>query len=225
MRHLIFLVTASIFLFQNCAQKKEDYPILYLKQLDSAKSILKEGDVVFRGGTDIESEIIRDFSKQDKLFSHAGIVLEQNGILKVFHVLGGITNISGCIKIESIDSFVKYPSNESLGIYSSLLNKQQLTVIKHFMDSLIHKNVKFDLKFNLFTKDELYCTELLIDAFTNTDSLAFKFQPTNFYVKGTKYQLLMNYQDSFSYYPIDKFQHSIYFRQKKIFLFPNFQGH
>lgn len=70
--YILFLVLA----LASCTNKKnatEAPPKAYLRKLDSIKLILEEGDIVFRGGTDIESSIIRDFSVFDKQFSHVGI--------------------------------------------------------------------------------------------------------------------------------------------------------
>ncbi len=187
-------------------------------QIDSLQQLLQEGDIVFRGGTDIKSDIIREFSEYDKTFTHCGIVLKENNSLKVTHILGGVTNPSGSIITESLSSFISFPQNECAGVYASHLNTAQCDLIIHFIDSLKAQKITFDLKFNLFTKDKLYCTELLADAVlyaTNKKII----QPTSYNLKNTKYFFLNNKGDEFLYYPIDKFQQRL--TKKKICYFPN----
>ena len=189
--------------------------------IDSIRSIINEGDIIFRGGTDIESAIIREFSYKDKLFSHCGIVTKQNDTLFITHILGGTTNPAGKILNQSVSDFFKYPDNECAGVYDINITKNELALLCKYINSLKAKNITFDLKFNLLDKSKLYCSEFLIDglkyAMPNT-----KFPHTSYYLKNTKYQSVANKGDSFLFYPIDKLQHHPHLKQKAIFYFPNF---
>lgn len=99
------------------------------KQLDSVKSITKAGDIIFRSGTDAESDIIRDFSYTNKLFSHCGIALATDSGLRVAHMLGGTTNPAGGLLYSSIEKFLSYSENESAGMYESALSKKEFRKI------------------------------------------------------------------------------------------------
>lgn len=193
-------------------------------QIDSIKSIATEGDIIFRGGTDIESNTIRDFSSTDKLFSHCGIVLKYGNALAVTHILGGTTNPDGSILSQTVEDFLSYPDNESAGIYATKLSKKQLDKLYHFIDSIQKSGVTFDLHFNLFTKQQLYCTELLIDALSFAKGNKKLYHSTSFNLKNTKYFFLSNEGDFFSFYPLDKFQHHKSLNIKAVFLFPNYQS-
>jgi hypothetical protein len=199
-------------------------PALYLQQLDSIKRIAKAGDLIVRGGTDIESAVIREFSLQDKLFSHAGIVLKENNNLLVFHILGGISNkANSAILAEPLDTFLFYPQNNSAGIYSSKLTSLQIDSVYHFIDSLRKEKTTFDIKFNLFTPASKYCTELLADAMKYATQGRKQFAPASYSVYNTKYQFLANFKDSFIYFPLDKFHLDSFFSKKAHFLFPNYE--
>ncbi len=218
-----------LFCFASCmasiSEKRVDIlPKLYIAQIDSAKHLMQAGDIIFRGGTDIESAVIREFSKTDKMFSHSGILLFDKGSLKVHHILGGKDNSKGSIIIEPLDSFVVYPQNENMGIYRPSLSTSEIRIIKIFIDSLKSKNVIFDIKFDNKSKDKLYCTELLADALVYATKNKLQFDETSFYVKNTKYHFLINNKDSFTFFPIDQFQHSKYFTKVITFDFPQ-QGH
>jgi len=194
-------------------------------QLDSIVKIVEEGNIIFRGGTDIESSIIRDFSKQDKLFSHCGIIRKNSSQrFVVTHILGGTTNPEGGILDESIEQFLIYPQNESAGVYELELSDKELHKIYFFIDSMKDRNVIFDLRFNLYSKDKLYCTELLIDALCYAKNNSKLFDTTIYNLKNTKYHFLSRKTGKFEFYPVDKFQFSKNLKRKGIFLFPNYQS-
>jgi hypothetical protein len=193
------------------------------QQIDSIKSIAKEGDIIFRGGTDIESNIIRDFSYKDKRFSHCGIILKTVNGLEVSHILGGTTHPDGSILSEPIEDFLSYPENESAAIFGTDLTIGEINSVSCFLDSLRKAKVTFDLRFNLFTKQQLYCTEMLIDALRFAKSNVRLFPATSFNLRNTKYFFLANKRDEFLFYPIDEFQHNHALRKKGILFFPNYR--
>ena len=174
--------------------KKEEKAdtITIKKQLDSINFITKSGDILFRGGTDAESNIIRDFSYNDKIFSHCGIVLPTDSGLRVAHMLGGTTNPAGGLLYSSIEKFLSYPENESAGIYGCALSKKELRKIHQYTDSIKNNNIGFDLKFDLATKQNLYCTEMLVDAIKFAKGNNTILTATSFYLKNTKYFFLAN---------------------------------
>lgn len=189
---------------------------------DSIEAITKEGNIVFRGGTDVESNIIRDFSYTDKLFSHCGIALNTDSGMVVAHMLGGTDNPDGGILFQKIKTFLRYPDNESGGIYELNITKQEIDKFHLYADSIKNNKIGFDIKFDLFTKNMLYCTEMLADGLSLVKNEKDFIKPTAFNLKNTKYFFLANSKDSFLFYPIDKFQHNKLLTEKKIFHFPNF---
>jgi hypothetical protein len=190
--------------------------------IDTISKLIKEGDIIFRGGTDIESNIIRDFSYTDKLFSHCGIIVKKDSGLVVAHMLGGTDNPNGSLLFSNLKEYLKYPFNESAGIYSFYFSDTEKTKLHKYLDSIKNKNIGFDLKFNLFTKDVLYCTEMIADAVSYAKPNSQIFKPTIFNLKNTKYFFLANKNDSFYFYPIDKFQKNKMLKLKRKFYFPNY---
>lgn len=187
--------------------------------LDSIYQALQPGDIIFRAGTDIESEVIRKFSRKDKTFSHCGLVVPGKDSLKVFHILGGEDNMEGSILYESIQEFIHYPHNSSIGIYNLKLQPNELVKAINYIDSLKKQKTTFDLSFNLFNKDKRYCTELIIDALEFC-SKRFRFKPALFEVYHTKWQFLANKGHQFLFYPIDDFQHYRLMQWRKTFEIP-----
>lgn len=201
-----FIDSAALFLF-------------HAMQVDSIKKSFKETDIIFRAGTDIESETIREFSETDKLFSHCGILVYQDSNLVVAHMLGGITNPNGGIVFDSIEKFLSYPDNKGCGLYSLKINTGEKNKLYQFIDSVKKNNIGFDLKFDLFDKTDLYCTEFLVDAIEFAKNDTTTFFPTKYALKNTKYFFLANKGTDFYFYPIDAFQNSSSLKLKRLFHF------
>jgi hypothetical protein len=219
---LLFIISCKDVNINNESISKEE-KIVLSKKLDSIKNIIKEGDIIFRGGTDIESAIIKDFSYNDKLFSHCGIVLKKDNKLMVTHILGGTTNPSGAILSQTANDFFSYPDNESAGVYKTDLDSEQIEKLSKYIDSVKQKKVTFDLKFDLLDKSKLYCSEFVIDAIQYAKNNNAIFPITSFYLKNTKYFAVTNKGDSFLFYPLDVFQHNTLLKEKAIFYFPNYR--
>ncbi len=219
---IVFIFSCKSFANENEYVSNTDKMVVAQK-LDSIKTIIKEGDIIFRGGTDIESAIIRDFSYNDKLFSHCGIVLKDHNKLVVTHILGGASNPNSSILSQSIDVFFTYPDNESAGVYKTDLDSMEIEKLNKYIDSVKKANVTFDLKFDLLDKSKLYCSEFVIDAIQYAKNNNTVFPITSFYLKNTKYFAVTNKGDSFLFYPLDVFQHNKLLKEKAIFYFPNYR--
>jgi hypothetical protein len=225
---ILGFINVIIILISSCETKtklseKTKLSPKFISQLDSIKKNIKEGQIIFRGGTDIESAIIRDFSYEDKLFSHCAIILKQENKLVVTHILGGSTNPEGNILSQSVEDFFIYPDNESAGIYDINLNNKELERIYQYVDAIKKEKITFDLKFNLLDKSKLYCSEFIINALQFAKNTEKIFPHTTFNLKNTKYFSIANKGDSFLFYPIDIFQHNKLLKEKFIFYFPNFR--
>jgi hypothetical protein len=226
-KNMIFSLIC-FFLIPSCQtkikrSKNPKFPSGFILQLDSIQKTIKEGQIIFRGGNDIESSIIKEFSTKDKLFSHCGIILKQENKLVITHILGGSTNPNGNILSQSVEDFFIYPDNESAGIYDINLNPSELKRLYRYIDTIKKQNISFDLKFNLLDKSKLYCSEFIIDAINYAKNNNKIFPYSIFNLKNTKYFAAANKGDSFLFYPIDAFQHNKSLKEKAIFYFPNYK--
>src|SRR5215203_807664 len=53
---------------------------------------IREGDLVLRCGNDVISESLSDFSQKDKLYSHSGIAMMDNGSMYIYSNMAGDMN-------------------------------------------------------------------------------------------------------------------------------------
>ena len=131
------------------------------KSIDSTKSIIKNGDVVFRNGIDDVSRAARSMNRKDTSFSHCGLAFIEHDSVFVYHALGGSYNPSQKLKREPLDSFCNPSENNALGIYRYKLEKEAAEKLKKTVDGYYKAGLKFDMYFNYFSDDVMYCSEFV----------------------------------------------------------------
>ena len=129
-------------------------PIVLIKK-DAFHGLLKDGDIICRLGDRFWSQIFKDFSIDDKRFSHIGIIRINNNRITVIHAEGTTKPGKDFVKEELLDDFLKVAI--TIGIYRMIdldENKISSTAMEYI-------GVPFDWKFDMGDASELYCTELL----------------------------------------------------------------
>ncbi len=131
------------------------------KTIDSTKPFIKNGDVVFRNGRDEVSQAARSMNRKDTSFSHCGLVFIENDSVFVYHALGGSYNPDQKLKRQLLDSFCTPTGNNAFGLYRYNLKKEETEKLKSVVDSYYKAGLKFDMYFNYFSDDVMYCSEFV----------------------------------------------------------------
>ena len=129
--------------------------------IQQGASMLQEGDIVLRMNNDQFSTLVRNFSKTDKRYSHAGIVLFDNGKPFVYHILTGHENPDGKIRRDSMERFCDPGTNSEIGIFRLALYPEELDSIRAIIRRWAAYPVVFDTNFDSVTDDRMYCTEMI----------------------------------------------------------------
>lgn len=123
---------------------------------------LREGDLVFRRGRNMTSNIV--VAKDSYSYSHIGLVHKSDSGWHVIHAVNDEYDFNGDfdrVKMERIEKFFA-PERASAGaiahsfICDSIAHKITIQALKHVKDS-----TRFDNDFILEDTNELYCTELI----------------------------------------------------------------
>lgn len=122
---------------------------------------LQQCDIVLRNGKGFISDVFRQFSLNDKRYSHAGIICVENNRIFVYHMLGGQSGIGGELRKEELQDFCAFNTNNSFAIYRYDLNTKQKNKMAERLKKLYRERIKFDSAFSLFSDSSLYCTELV----------------------------------------------------------------
>ena len=75
------------------------------------KSSLKNGDLILRLNNDPTSQLIKQFNRKDKTYSHAGLLVMENNEPYVYHMISGDENPDGKMKKEKLEDFTNRKNN------------------------------------------------------------------------------------------------------------------
>ncbi len=169
MRTLLLILLAS-YSFYSCishATKQESIAVARTNYVDpyimigEGQALLKEGDLVVRLNQDPASQFIKNFNRQDKSYSHAGIVLFEKGYPFIYHIVNGEENPGEKLKKDSLSGFCNPRKNLAYGIYRYELGEGEIKRLKALIYKWHAKGVQFDYQFNLKTDDKMYCSEMV----------------------------------------------------------------
>jgi hypothetical protein len=169
MKRTYFFFLFLLFLYWSCytndATKKKIFSSSELaaayKSIDSAKPFIKNGDIIFRNGRDEVSKAARTMNRKDTSFSHCGILFIEHDSVFVYHALGGSYNPGQKLRRELLNSFCAPAENNAFGLYRYNLKKEEVEKLKLVVDNYYKAGLKFDMYFNYFSDDVMYCSEFV----------------------------------------------------------------
>lgn len=139
---------------------RPDNPLNY-GLADSVSGLLRNGDVVLRCGADATSCLLRQLNRQDRRFSHCGIVLVERDTPFVYHSIGGEDNPDARLRRESAARFFSPRGNERIGIVRLDLAAAQLAALQAIVRGWHREGRLFDMDFDLASDGRLYCAEMV----------------------------------------------------------------
>jgi Permuted papain-like amidase enzyme, YaeF/YiiX, C92 family len=186
MKHLLILIVLiSAFHLFSGLPEKNDYPAEKaaknsdpFQMIEEGQSLLKEGDLVLRLNRDPLSQYIKNFSRHDKRFSHAGIVLYEHGYPYVFHIVNGVENPDEKLRIDSLSHFCGPRKNMAWGIYRYEMDSLEIKKLREVIHDWYQQGLRFDTAFNLKTDDRMYCSEMISKALRKATSKRITIQTT-----------------------------------------------
>lgn len=156
---------------------------LYTNPLNNQE--IKNGDIIFRKGKGINSNIVSMFDSS-KDFTHVGIIWIDNNKINVIHSIPEENGNKNGVIVEPLNVFSSSYNATIVGLYRSNIEKKILLYI--VQDALKYVGKPFDSNFNLFQQDEFYCSELVWFVFQyHGYNLVDKFANFNLPLLETKY--------------------------------------
>lgn len=144
-----------LLLFSSCSKRQE------IKEINTIhyNNELFDGVLVCRLGNGYFSDYFRRYASIEKKFSHLGVISKENNVLYVYHSEASELTGVGFVKKETLKSFLKdikiyefyefnYPDSTKNDIMNNVKN--------YYLSS-----TPFDLDFDSYNDDALYCTELV----------------------------------------------------------------
>ena len=122
---------------------------------------IREGDLVLRCGNDLISESLSDFSQKEKLYSHSGVAMMDNGTMYIYSNMAGDINPDEIIRRDIVDSFITPVHNIAVGVYRYDITNTELEELKKIVHTHYMNKLQFDMNFDLSTDDKMYCAEMI----------------------------------------------------------------
>ena len=132
--------------------------------ISEGKALLKDGDLVVRLNTDPSSQYLKNFNRRDKKYSHAGIVLFENGQPNIYHIVNGEENPDEKLKKDSLKRFCDPRKNFGYGIFRYKINAREIKTLRNLLHRWFKQGLQFDSTFNFITDDRMYCSEMISKA-------------------------------------------------------------
>lgn len=129
--------------------------------LREAKTLVKNGDLLLRGGNDFSSRFVKEINKQDRAYSHGGIAVVKNGEVYVYHIIPDHTQTNDKIRFDKIDSFLVAYDNTDFAIARYKIDSSETTDFLNYLQQQYEKKVAFDMSFDLSSDDNMYCSEMI----------------------------------------------------------------
>ena len=127
--------------------------------------ILHNGDLILRCGRSADSFVAYTADK-DAEFTHIGIVVYENNFPKIIHA---VPHKGKLLKKETIDEFLNPKNASKFAIYRGNFPSETLQNVTTEISDFYNAKIVFDNNYDLKTDDEMYCTELILKAFKNTN--------------------------------------------------------
>lgn len=162
--YILFISSCSSF-DSNPTSKPPSYSEIKLQEMfemiSEGQQELKDGDLVVRRGRDMISYTIRQFNRTDHFYSHAGIVFYDNKKPYIYHIYPNDKDTGSQFFKDSLRVFADPFKNDGYGIYRYNLDSVELQKLKTNILLVFNNKIRFDMKFDQRTDDEMYCSEMI----------------------------------------------------------------
>jgi len=131
------------------------------KVINVVADSIREGDLVLRCGNDFISESLSDFSQQEKLYSHSGVAMMDDGTMYIYSNMAGDINPDEIMRRDIVDLFITPVHNVAVGVYRYDITNTELEKLKKIVHTHYMNKLQFDMNFDLTTDDKMYCAEMI----------------------------------------------------------------
>lgn len=149
------LIILLLLLFLGCKKPQKQEVLRYIPNQNK----IENGYIVCRLGNGYFSKHFKKFASKEMIYSHIGIVSKENEDIYVYHSEASELSGVGHVKKETLSSFL-----EDIEIYDFFQFNYPDSTKTKILDKVktyYSKKTPFDLNFDSFNDNEVYCTELI----------------------------------------------------------------
>ncbi len=141
----------------SCREKKP----LHSMAIDT--ELLEEGDLIFRMGLGVASQVVTGADK-DAVYSHVGLIAKQNGAWVVVHAVPGEEAETGGEEILKMDSLALFLRSDRCCRYAVMRHDTTAEVRQKAAATaldLLPQKIPFDNLYDIEDTTKFYCTEFV----------------------------------------------------------------
>jgi hypothetical protein len=144
----------------------------YNYNFDSCQALIKSGDLIVRLGNDDISQLFANLNTRNKNYSHCGVAIVTDSSINVYHIIGGVYNQEGLLRVERLVDFINPKNNARWGIVRFVLDSVERNLFCGKICEYYKRGIAFDNKFDLMSDNKMYCSELVYKSlvFASKDS-------------------------------------------------------
>lgn len=134
---------------------------------------LQEGDIVFRKGNSLASQLVLKVD-EESFYSHIGIVVSDNGAWKVVHAVPDEPDYKGDqdrVKMDDLNVFFSSERASAGAIMRFESDSIESKKIEERVKRIFQRNTLFDHYYNLDDTTKMYCTELIYFVFKEVSDI------------------------------------------------------
>ncbi|HVG42151.1 MAG TPA: YiiX/YebB-like N1pC/P60 family cysteine hydrolase [Chitinophagaceae bacterium] len=146
--------------------------------IEKGQQLVKDGDLVLRNGQEPTSRFISDLSRQDKSYSHAGIIIYENGYPMIYHIVTGDENRDSKLRRDSLNNYASPRKNNGFAIYRYNLTDKELNNYTAQVKDWYQQGLEFDNDFSLQTDSKMYCSEMILKGLSKATNNRIKISTT-----------------------------------------------
>ena len=169
--HLINSSTLILFLFISCSSPVDEHKISVEKK-EYAK--YKSGDIILRLENGLVSEIFRKIATKQGDFSHAGILINENSVVYVYHTQIDDGSSNGFARKDKLETFLLNATKYAVYRFEGTIDT--ISVIAN-LNGYVQRKIPFDVNFDYTDTSTLYCTQMVASAYNNSNSSINKIRP------------------------------------------------
>ncbi len=166
-------------MFIGCDLQKENKE----KKIEFNIKKIENGFLICRLGNGYFSNYFRKYASEEQKYSHIGIVSKENDSIYIYHSEASEFTGVGYVKKESLNLFLK--EIQVFDFFKLSLSDSIKTNILNTVKDYYDRKTPFDLNFNSYNDNELYCTELIATSINNNVIDSIKIRP-NLFLNGKK---------------------------------------
>ena len=182
---IVMSILAVVLLLASCG-KQDEQAEARVSSIMPADCSLMPGDVVFRQGLGFESEVVMLAQGGEGMYSHCGMVVDSAGVMMIVHAVPGEPDFEGDVNRVKLEHPARFFMRSRAGRGEVMRYADSTVARLAAMQALNYykRGMRFNDDYDDADTTRLYCTQLVVRAYTAAGARLRVGSPRHFAVPG-----------------------------------------